>query len=139
MDSDIDFFRQAEEYSTETISLRDSVGTQSVLLLSSWGQLATQFALTPPAVQFYIHAKVLSRDQKDVIVSSFNLDPRSYNTNLEAVVEIHDCSELADDVEKGFAELQKAHADDIALGKVPLKESYSPLAIMFADTNLEQF
>lgn len=77
---------------------RDTQGTQAVLQLSRTGVPRDAHALTPKSASFKLHGKVAVRDRRDALVSSYNIDPRSYHTNLESVLVVRDCPEFAADV-----------------------------------------
>lgn len=77
---------------------RDTHGTQAVLQLSRDGIPRDQHALTPKSANFKLHGKVAVRDRRDAMVSSYNIDPRSYHTNLESMVIVRDCPAFAADV-----------------------------------------
>ncbi len=87
---------------TALLMLRAQQGStkkQYVYPLSSLGALAGNHSLTPPTARWRIHTKSAVRDREDVLISSFNIDPRSYHTNLEAAVVMHNCPTLAQAVE----------------------------------------
>lgn len=127
-----DFFKEAMEYAGKIHAERDSVGPQEVQRLSSRGSMSAAHELTPAKAPFYLHSKVIVRDNRDVVVSSFNLDPRSYNTNLESAVIVENCPSLAADVRGPFDQLHAVFARDKASGRVPQKPEASFGAKMFA-------
>lgn len=130
------FFKEAEEYAIKTISARDSKGTQKVTLVSSKGKFNNAYELTPAGIPFYLHAKTMVRDNRDVMVASFNLDGRSYSTNLESVVTMPNCPSLAADVQKRIDEIYAINAADRKAGRIPAKSSPSLLAKLFAMLSL---
>ena len=134
-----DFFREAKEYAIFTHSERDAVGTQKVGLVSSLGSLESSYALTPVNTPYFIHSKVGVRDGKDVIVGSFNLDSRSTHTNLESVVSIKDCPELAGDVRAGGRQVRAAYEADEKSGEIPAKPEWSFLAKFLAELLITEF
>lgn len=121
IEGDMELFRNVMEAGIHWISRRDSKGSQRVMLVSSKGALTDAYALTPAKVPFFLHAKTLIRDNKDVIVGSFNLDSRSFNTNLETVVRVNDCPSLAKSVQGRVHEFRKIYQDDLKLGRVKPK------------------
>lgn len=91
---------------------RDNRGTQTVKAVSILGSLRDSWALTPKKATFAIHSKVYVVDQKDVAVTSFNLDPRSYHTNIENGVIVRNCPALARVVQSKTAEIEAAIVRD---------------------------
>lgn len=136
IESGPELFREIMEYSILKYSTRDTTGTQKVRRVSSQGALTDDFELTPDESTFYIHAKTMVRDQKDVIVGSFNLDSRSYNTNLEAVTIVNGCAGLAASVQSDITMLKKIYQSDIENDRIPLKREASPLAKLLAALNV---
>lgn len=96
----------------QSSAARTAVGTQRVSLLTSDGALGTPWSLSVPGAPWRIHAKSAIRDGRDVLVSSFNLDPRSYNTNLESGAVVTDCPDLANDLEASYAVLRAERDSD---------------------------
>lgn len=139
MDGEPEILRQAEEYANHKFSRRDSRGSQSVRQVSSRQDLHDAFALTPASARFMVHSKVITRDASDVAVGSFNIDPRSYNINLESVVVVDDCPRLAEDAFASWTSLQVLYDDDARRGRLPKLEFISPLAVLFAALNLTNF
>ncbi|MGZ3722787.1 MAG: phospholipase D-like domain-containing protein [Bdellovibrionales bacterium] len=121
MDEGPDFFKEAVEYISTYFAVRDTAGTETVNQLSSFGGFTHAYELTPKGVPFYLHGKIFVRDQKDVIVGSFNTDARSYNTNLEAVTVVKNCSTFAGAVDHEIEALQSTYRKDVDSGKIPLK------------------
>lgn len=105
-----------EVYLNAKYSKRDSVGSQFVIQMALGGGLDETYALTPGHSTFRLHGKVAVRDDKDVFVSSYNIDPRSYHTNLESAVVIRDCPGLADDLQAQFKRLRRIYKQDIENG-----------------------
>jgi cardiolipin synthase C len=83
----------------------DAIGNQNIYTLSSHGFLNDDQSLTPPDSKWRIHTKSAVRDSMDVLISSFNIDPRSYHTNLEAAVFIKNCPELAIEISEDIHRL----------------------------------
>lgn len=125
-------FRDMMEAGIVTISKRDSHGSQKVALVSSQGSLRDDFELTPENARFFVHAKSLIRDDKDIIVGSFNLDSRSLNTNLETSVQVLGCQELTRDVKKRFYEIQSMHHVDQTNPNMPEKPRPSAMSKFLA-------
>ena len=91
---------------------RDTTGSQGVLQISRKGGMNDAHELTPKSSAWKIHSKVAVRDNRDVLVSSFNLDPRSYHTNLESAVVAERCDGLAKDLQAGFETLKNNFKKD---------------------------
>ncbi len=88
-------------------------GTQKVKLLTSKGALRDSWSLTPAgARRWRIHTKSAIRDEKDVLVSSWNIDPRSYQTNLETAAVVRNCPGLVKDIEEQYEQLKITHKAD---------------------------
>jgi cardiolipin synthase C len=77
---------------------RDSTGSQRNLSLSRLGSISDRWALTPRGAEFKIHSKVFVADGRNTFVSSFNIDPRSYHTNVESGVLVRNCPAFAERV-----------------------------------------
>ncbi|MBX2996440.1 MAG: phosphatidylserine/phosphatidylglycerophosphate/cardiolipin synthase family protein [Bdellovibrionaceae bacterium] len=92
---------------------RDTNGTQAVLQVSRQGSMNDRHDLTPATGRWKIHSKVAVADNRDVLVSSFNLDPRSYHTNLESAVVVRRCEALAKDLQAGFQGLRQNVKQDL--------------------------
>jgi phosphatidylserine/phosphatidylglycerophosphate/cardiolipin synthase-like enzyme len=131
-----DFLRQAEEYAANVFSIADSAGSQTVKQVSGRENISDAFELTPANATWLIHAKVLVRDSKDAVVGSFNLDPRSYSTNVESVVVIKNCPEFASDSLASYNRLEAIYDRDLARGALPPLEEISAFAKAFAMMNL---
>lgn len=138
MDEGPDFFKEAVEYVSKYIAVRDTVGTETVNQLSSHGGFTYAFELTPKGAPFFLHSKIFVRDQKDVIVGSFNSDARSYNTNLEAVTVVKNCRPFADSVTREIEALQSIYRNDVNSGKIPVKPEPSPATKAFGWSVLSQ-
>lgn len=59
-------------------------------------------------VPFLMHSKVYLRDDKDIWIGSYNLDPRSDNINAELGIICHDNPELAAELKYSMESWQKA-------------------------------
>lgn len=125
-------FRDMMEAGISAVSKRDSRGSQKVTLVSSYGALRDDFELTPEGARFFVHAKSLVRDDKDVMVGSFNLDSRSLNTNLETGVQVLGCQELTRDVKTRFREIQSMYRVDQSNPNLPEKARPSALSKFLA-------
>lgn len=139
MESGPKFFQEAQEWAISWISGEDSEGSQSIRLISSLGKLKDSYELTVPKVNFFLHGKVMVRDQRDAVVSSFNLDARSYNTNLESAVMVKNCPEFAADVKREISKVNATYDDDVKSGRVPEKEEAGLFSKIFALMNLNLF
>jgi putative cardiolipin synthase len=131
--------QRAEEYIIAKFSGEDSVGSQRIKLLSSLGGLKDPFELTVPNVVFYVHAKVFVRDNRDVVVSSFNLDSRSYSTNLESAVVVLNCPAFAADVKNQIVATNAVYEGDRAKRLIPEKAEPDAFTKFFALMNITQF
>lgn len=88
-------------------------GTQKVKLLTSKGALRDSWELTPGgANRWRIHTKSMIRDGRDVLVSSWNIDPRSYQTNLETAAVVASCPGLVADINQQYEQLKATHKAD---------------------------
>jgi phosphatidylserine/phosphatidylglycerophosphate/cardiolipin synthase-like enzyme len=112
--------KYAEEYINNRNVERDITGSEAILQVSRHGSLDDSYALSPKNASFRLHGKVFVRDQEDVIVSSFNLDPRSYHTNLESMVMVENCPSLASDVKAEMKRLARIYMNDIQSGRLPM-------------------
>lgn len=86
---------------------RDTTGSQAVLQIPRQSSMNDRHELTPATGRWQIHSKVAVADNRDVLVSSFNLDPRSYHTNLESAIVAQNCEGLAKDLQAGFQTLRQ--------------------------------
>ena len=127
-----DSIRHAEEFVNGSFAKRDNRGTQTVIQLSMHGGMNDSYALTPRGAKFRIHSKVAVRDGTDVLVGSFNIDPRSYSTNLETAVQVDGCPALAKDAQVEFDRLRSTYVADVKSGKIPAPERPSFLGIVLA-------
>jgi phosphatidylserine/phosphatidylglycerophosphate/cardiolipin synthase-like enzyme len=110
--------KYAEEYINNKNVERDITGSEAILQVSRHGSLDNSYALSPKNASFRLHGKVFVRDNEDVIVSSFNIDPRSYHTNLESMVMVENCPSLASDVKAEMRNLAKVYKNDIESGRL---------------------
>jgi putative cardiolipin synthase len=88
---------------------RDTVGTQAVMQISRTANIRDDHELTPRKAEFKLHGKVAVRDRRDALVGSYNIDPRSYHTNLETTVVVEDCPDFASDVLAPITELKETY------------------------------
>jgi phosphatidylserine/phosphatidylglycerophosphate/cardiolipin synthase-like enzyme len=87
-------------------------GTQQIHAISKLGVLADTWALTPKGADFMIHAKAFSVDGTSALISSFNIDPRSYHTNLESGVLVKNCPAFAKRVQQASERTGLAWQED---------------------------
>ena len=80
----------------------DTVKNMKVVGLSSQGALRDEGDLSMKGARWRIHTKTAVRDHKDVLVSSFNFDSRSYQINAEDALVVEDCPELAAAMERDY-------------------------------------
>jgi putative cardiolipin synthase len=123
--------KHAEEYLNGRFARKDSVGTQSVIQISRFGSLNHNYALSPKGATYRLHGKVYVRDNSDTIVSSYNIDPRSYHTNIESAVVVEDCPAFAADAKSGMKDLVNVYVKDIKSGKLPAPRSKDLFARIF--------
>jgi putative cardiolipin synthase len=67
------------------------------------GDLPNNYQILDESVskaRFGVHAKTFVFDNKDVVIGTYNFDPRSANYNSEMVIACNDNAELADEVTK---------------------------------------
>ncbi len=92
-------------------ALRHNQGSQSMFLLSPAGGIADRWAFTPTGRRgdqvWWIHSKTMVIDGKHSVVSSFNLDPRSYGINIESALVARNCPAFASVV---LAQTKALHA-----------------------------
>lgn len=92
--SDVEHVANVSKY----FQIRDNIGSQRVHAFSEYGALEDIWDLTPQTpmrAKWFLHSKVIVADGKHSLVGSFNLDPRSYATNLESSVIFRNCRALA--------------------------------------------
>ncbi|MGZ3695284.1 MAG: phospholipase D-like domain-containing protein [Bdellovibrionota bacterium] len=103
---------------TNRASRRDTIGSERVFQVSGHGTLDDKHELSSKNARFSIHAKVAVRDKKDVLVGSFNIDPRSYHTNVEAQVLVRNCPALARDVASSIHSIRKTYLSDVKARRI---------------------
>jgi phosphatidylserine/phosphatidylglycerophosphate/cardiolipin synthase-like enzyme len=123
--------KHAEEFVNNRYAEKDSVGTQNVIQVSRFGSLTNNYALSPKGATYRLHGKVYVRDDSDTIVSSYNLDARSFHTNIESAVVVEDCPSFAADVKSGMKDLADVYVKDIKSGKLPTPKAKGLLARVF--------
>jgi putative cardiolipin synthase len=94
--------------------LLDDHGTEKIHAMYTSGGLGQHWSETPFTARYALHGKTFVVDGKDSVVSSFNLDRRSYHTNGEAVVAVRDCPEFAARMTQETDKLRNIWADDMA-------------------------
>lgn len=92
---------------------KDTAGNQVVVPVSGLGSLHDNNALSYKNANWRIHTKSAVRNSTDVLMSSFNFDPRSYHTNLESSVVIKNCPSLAKAVESTILSLKTVYTTDL--------------------------
>lgn len=105
------------------MSRRDNQGSQVILQMPRTKRLSDRHALTPKSADFKLHGKVAIRDGVDVQIGSYNIDPRSYHTNLESLIVAKNCADLAQDV----------RAPITALGHLYVQSQTDPNAVQVQD------
>ena len=128
---------EAQEYELQKRQSKDNRGSESVVLVSSQGALNTDFSLTPQDPPRFIHSKVMVRDNRDVLIGSFNTDARSANINVETASVISGCPDLAADVVAGATSISNQYEEDQK--NPPPKPAPSPLAQFLGDMFISQF
>lgn len=107
--------RQLSFYITKS-ARKFSKGEMAVVTLPSLGRLAVRNPLTPVngrVVPWHLHSKSMVRDHRDVWMGSYNIDPRSYHTNLEYAVTVRDCAPLANAIERDYKSMLVAYKSDM--------------------------
>jgi putative cardiolipin synthase len=137
MDDGPGVFREAEEFVLQSTQARESNGSMKIVAVSSKGGLRDPNELSPKSAHWLLHSKFMVRDAKDTLVGSYNLDSRSYNTNMESYVVARDCPLLADDASVQAKFVRKAQVTD--KGRVPAKDNPSIAAQIFAGLNMVLF
>ena len=100
---------------------QDNYGTEKILQLSRHGSIKDEWEVRGAPTGFWtIHGKVFVIDQKTTIVSSFNIDPRSYHTNIENAVIVRDCPAFANVVLKKGEVLRRNFKTDKTCEKCQL-------------------
>jgi putative cardiolipin synthase len=109
-----DVEKESYAQSIQNIAIkRDSYGTEEIMQLSRHGAIKDAWALRPAKTAFWtIHGKIFVIDHKTSFVGSFNIDPRSYNTNLETGVVARNCPKLAQIIESGTESLETVFEKD---------------------------
>lgn len=92
---------------------RDNRGSQSNYRLSPLGSLGDRWAQSPDGAKFMIHAKVFTADGANAMISSFNIDPRSYGINVESGVAVEECKPFVSKVEESSKLIGKAWVTDL--------------------------
>ncbi|MBX3041660.1 MAG: hypothetical protein KF789_13220 [Bdellovibrionaceae bacterium] len=92
-------------------SAADNQGSQVVLQMPRSGLMTDRHALTPKSAEFKLHGKVAIRDRNTSLVGSFNIDPRSYHTNLESFVIVDNCSAFATDIRAPITGLKHTYIE----------------------------
>jgi putative cardiolipin synthase len=86
---------------------KDSTGLQTVHQLSQFGALNDRWALSPRTSTYMIHSKVYETDGENASISTANLDPRSYHSNLESALIVKSCPAFASQVRETTEGLKK--------------------------------
>ncbi|MCB0412055.1 MAG: phosphatidylserine/phosphatidylglycerophosphate/cardiolipin synthase family protein [Bdellovibrionales bacterium] len=98
----------------QAAAVRDSWGALQVLPISGLGALRSEGIPTGTMqANWYIHSKTAIRDDKDVMLGSFNLDNLSLVNNMEYVVMIEDCPDLAQTLKADFKNLVTVYHEDL--------------------------
>lgn len=118
--------KYAEDSFNNRAARRQNKGSVTVKQISMHGDLQDAWLITPAEAEFRLHGKVGVRDDKDVMISSFNIDQRSYNLNMESMVLVKDCPALANDLNDSFVELLSTHRKDLKAG-IPKNDSDNAL------------
>lgn len=116
---------------TREFAERDTKGSSKVLLLSAGGAMGDAWKITPKKVRWVLHAKVFVMDGRDAIVSSYNLDPRSYAINAESALLVRDCPEFAGTVLKESRKLRAIHHKERNCRACEAEAGYSFLDTLF--------
>lgn len=111
--------KYAEDSHNNRAARLQNKGSMAVKQVSMHGSLNDDWLLSPPNTEYRLHGKVGVRDDKDIIVSSFNIDQRSYSLNMESMILVRNCPAFAKDVDAGFNELLIVYEQDKADGVPP--------------------
>lgn len=111
--------KYAEDSFNNRAARRQNQGSLAVKQISMHGDLDDNWTLSPPETEYRLHGKVGVRDDKDVLVSSFNIDQRSYALNMESMILVRNCPALAADLNAGFNELLHVYKKDKVAGVPP--------------------
>jgi putative cardiolipin synthase len=111
--------KYAEDSFNNRASHRQNKGTMKVPQVSMNGDLHDFWKMTPEGALFRLHGKTAVRDGKDVLITSFNIDNRSYSLNMESMVIAHDCPALVADLDQGYTDLLETYHKDVAAGIPP--------------------
>ncbi len=104
--------KRAEDFLNHHFAKKHTKGSQVVIQIAARGNLSDRHRLTPKNSSFRLHQKTALRDGRDVIVGSFNIDPRSYHTNLESMVVVDNCISLAQELTDYASDLVKTYNQD---------------------------
>ena len=136
-DPDIDAVVDDMTYFMARAIDRDTSGAMRVLPISNLGALNGGGGKRSKGAPWIIHAKTAVRDHRDVMMSSFNLDQRSYDTDLEAGVVIRNCPGLARELEAHYRQLVQAYTDDLRncdrCKQDPMPTGASPLGYLLGN------
>lgn len=94
-------------------------GSQDIVPIPKGRFINDDWAMTPGKPSYQIHSKVLVSDDRNAVVSSWNLDPRSLHTNLESALVARDCPKFAAQV------------------KGAIRDTYGPAMRAFANPELK--
>ncbi len=108
--------KNAEDFLNHRFAKRDTEDSQIVIQLASRGHLSDRHALTPKKSYFRLHQKTGLRDHRDIMVGSFNIDPRSYHTNLESIVIFEGCRSFAKEYAQHASDLVRTYNKDYETG-----------------------
>jgi putative cardiolipin synthase len=85
------------DYLAHRAQVENSVGSMHINLISGKSGLSDAWDLTPkgPSAFWRIHSKMAVIDGSHSIIGSYNMDPRSYHTNVESAMIALNCPDLA--------------------------------------------
>lgn len=93
---------------------KENRGSVHTLSVSAIGAVTDRWEMSPKIPKWLIHGKTFVVDGKDAIVSSYNLDPRSYHTNLESAVVVKSCPKFAAAVAQPMHKLEDVIKKDLS-------------------------
>jgi phosphatidylserine/phosphatidylglycerophosphate/cardiolipin synthase-like enzyme len=100
------------------------------------------WAFSVPEAKYQIHSKVFvakSPGVETVIVSSFNIDPRSYSLNTESALVVRNCAGFAEHVEFYTRQLDEGQGASGSLGFEKRRKGYVESPVADPDQGLWNF
>ena len=95
---------------------RDQRGSQRHIVFKSMNGNGQRWSQSPAKQEYKIHSKVFVTDLQHSYVSSFNIDPRSYHTNIESGVIAKNCPSLAREIVQHTRALARVERQGLCRG-----------------------